>query len=35
MVYIQKPIKRPEYVLEYLGRFTHRQDPYLPNHLLV
>ena len=24
VVYIQKPIKRPEYVLEYLGRYTHR-----------
>ena len=24
VVYIQKPIKRPGYVLEYLGRYTHR-----------
>ena len=24
VVYIQKPIKNPEYVLEYLGRYTHR-----------
>jgi hypothetical protein len=24
VVYIQKPIKRPQYVLEYLGRYTHR-----------
>jgi len=24
VVYIPKPIKRPQYVLEYLGRYTHR-----------
>jgi hypothetical protein len=24
VVYMQKPIDRPEYVLEYLGRYTHR-----------
>ncbi len=24
VVHVQKPIKRPEYVLEYLGRYTHR-----------
>jgi hypothetical protein len=33
VVYIQKPIKRPEYVLEYLGRYTHRVA--ISNHRIV
>jgi len=33
VVYIQKPIRRPEYVLEYLGRYTHRVA--ISNHRIV
>ena len=33
VVYIQKPIKHPEYVLEYLGRYTHRVA--ISNHRIV
>jgi hypothetical protein len=33
VVYIQKPIKRPEYVLEYLGRYTHRVA--ISNHRII
>jgi len=33
VVYIQKPIKNPEYVLEYLGRYTHRVA--ISNHRIV
>ena len=33
VVYIQKPIKYPEYVLEYLGRYTHRVA--ISNHRIV
>ena len=33
VVYIQKPIKRPEHVLEYLGRYTHRVA--ISNHRIV
>ncbi len=33
VVYIQKPIKRPESVLEYLGRYTHRVA--ISNHRIV
>ena len=33
VVYIQKPIKRPEYVLEYLGRYTHRVA--ISNHRIM
>jgi hypothetical protein len=33
VVYIQKPIKRPEYVLEYFGRYTHRVA--ISNHRIV
>jgi hypothetical protein len=33
VVYIQKPIKRPGYVLEYLGRYTHRVA--ISNHRII
>ncbi|MBT6501562.1 MAG: IS91 family transposase [Deltaproteobacteria bacterium] len=33
VVYIQKPIKRAEYVLEYLGRYTHRVA--ISNHRII
>jgi hypothetical protein len=33
VVNVQKPIKRPEYVLEYLGRYTHRVA--ISNHRIV
>ena len=33
VVYIQKPIKRPEYVLEYLARYTHRVA--ISNHRII
>ena len=33
VVYVQKPIKRPEQVLEYLGRYTHRVA--ISNHRIV
>jgi hypothetical protein len=33
VVYIQKPIKRPEYVLEYFGRYTHRVA--ISNHRII
>jgi hypothetical protein len=33
VVYIQKPIKRTEYVLEYLGRYTHRVA--ISNHRII
>jgi len=33
VVYVQKPIKRPEHVLEYLGRYTHRVA--ISNHRIV
>ncbi len=33
VVYIQKPIKHPEYVLEYLGRYTHRVA--ISNHRII
>jgi len=33
VVYVQKPIKRPELVLEYLGRYTHRVA--ISNHRIV
>ena len=33
VVYIQKPIKHPEYVLEYFGRYTHRVA--ISNHRII
>lgn len=33
VVYIQKPIKRPEYVLNYLARYTHRVA--ISNHRII